>query len=175
MVTLDMTEKNANNKRCNTENRPSLVEVDDEDNVVTETRQPVSGRHGDDERKHIVDKSVKCLSHTHTHNHFTAFWTLSGTTLVSRYQKVHFAIFWIFWSKMKITQADTPTIWMDCHPIQTYWCPTLPSPPFLRRMLVLTQPSQFILAWDRHQICWLAYPVAWLNACYMQIITTTQH
>jgi len=21
------------------------------------------------------------------------------------------------------------------------------------------QPSQFILAWERHQICWLAYPV----------------
>jgi len=27
-------------------------------------------------------------------------------------------------------------------------------------MLFLTQPSQFILAWDRHQICWLACPVA---------------
>jgi len=23
---------------------------------------------------------------------------------------------------MKITQADTPTIWMDCHPILTNWC-----------------------------------------------------
>jgi len=43
---------------------------------------------------------------------------------VSWYQKEHFAIFWIFWSKMKITQADAPTIWMDCHPIQTNWCPT---------------------------------------------------
>jgi len=62
--------------------------------------------------------------HTHTHNHFTALWTLSGATRVSWYQKVHFAIFWIFWSKMKITQADAPTIWMDCHPIQTNWCPT---------------------------------------------------
>jgi len=38
--------------------------------------------------------------------------------------KVHFAVFWILWSKMKITQADTPTVWMDCHPIQTNWCPT---------------------------------------------------
>jgi len=35
-----------------------------------------------------------------------------------------FAIFWIFWSKRKITQADAPTIWMDCHPIQTNWHPT---------------------------------------------------
>jgi len=65
---------------------------------------------------------------THTHNHFTALWTLSGTTRVSWHQKVHFAIFWIFWCKMKITQADTPTIWMDCHPIQTNWCPHLCHP-----------------------------------------------
>jgi len=27
-------------------------------------------------------------------------------------------------------------------------------------MPFLAQPSQFILAWDRHQICWLAYQVA---------------
>ena len=40
----------------------------------------------------------------------------------------HFAIFWIFWCKMKITQADAPTIWMDCHPIQTNWCPPLCHP-----------------------------------------------
>jgi len=35
-----------------------------------------------------------------------------------------FAIFWIFWSEMKITQADTPTIRMDHHPIQTNCCLT---------------------------------------------------
>jgi len=28
-------------------------------------------------------------------------------------------------------------------------------------MPFLPQPSQFVLAWDRHQTCWLAYPVAW--------------
>jgi len=33
-----------------------------------------------------------------------------------------FAIFSTFWCKMKITQADAPTIRMDCHPIQTNWC-----------------------------------------------------
>jgi len=65
---------------------------------------------------------------SHTHNHFTARWTLSGTTRVSQYQKVHFAIFWIFWMKIKITHADAPTIWMDCHPIQTNWCPDLCHP-----------------------------------------------
>jgi len=71
--------------------------------------------------------TLEWLTHTQT-NHFTALWTLSGKTRVSRYQKVHFAIFWIFWSKMKITQADAPTIWMDYHPIQTNWCPHLCHP-----------------------------------------------
>jgi len=47
---------------------------------------------------------------------------------VSWYQKVHFAIFWIFWCKMKITQADSPTIRIDCHPIQTSCCPHLCHP-----------------------------------------------
>jgi len=54
-------------------------------------------------------------THTHTHKHFTALWTLSGTKRVSWYQRVHFAIFWIFWCKLKISQWDAPTIRMDCH------------------------------------------------------------
>jgi len=28
-------------------------------------------------------------------------------------------------------------------------------------MPFLLQPSHFILAWDRHQMCWIVYPVAW--------------
>jgi len=97
--------------------------------------------------KPIASTSViVSITHTHhTHNHFTALWILSGTTRVSCYQKVHITIFWIFWCKMKITQADTPTIWMDCHPIQTNWCPISAIPPFLCRMPFLAQPSQFIL------------------------------
>jgi len=53
---------------------------------------------------------------------------MSGITRVSQYQKVHFAIFWIFWCKMNITHADAPTIPMDCHPIQTNRCPYLYHP-----------------------------------------------
>jgi len=42
----------------------------------------------------IGDRSVPimltlCCNDTHTHNHFTALWILSGTTRVSRYQKKH--------------------------------------------------------------------------------------
>jgi len=40
------------------------------------------------------------------YNHFMALWALSETTWVSQYQKVHFTNFWIFWCKMKITQAE---------------------------------------------------------------------
>jgi len=65
---------------------------------------------------------------TDSHNHFTALWTLTRLTQVSWYQKVHYAIFWIFWCKMKITQADKPTIRMDCHYIQTNLVPHLCNP-----------------------------------------------
>ena len=33
-----------------------------------------------------------------------------------------------YWSKVKITKADTPTIQTDCHPILTNWCPNLYHP-----------------------------------------------
>jgi len=78
------------------------------------------------ERQHFEDiycSHVFCLRHFtgtkkyHQHYyyyHFMAPWTLSGTTRVSQCQKVHLAIFWIFWCKMKITQADAPVIQMDC-------------------------------------------------------------
>jgi len=79
-------------------------------------------------RRRSSEPSSRPLLRTHTQNHFTALWTLSRTTRVSWHQKVHFAIFWIFWSKTKITQADAPTICMDCHPIQTNWCPHLRHP-----------------------------------------------
>ena len=93
----------------------------------------------------------------------TLYLRASRTTRVSWYQKVHFSIFWIFWCKMKITQADTPTIQMDCHPIQTNWCPHLCHPNHFYAGCPSWQPSQFILACDRHRICWLAYPVAWYS------------
>jgi len=47
------------------------------------------------------------VTNQYAHYHFTALWTLSGTTQVSWYQKVHFAIFWIFWCIIKITHRHT--------------------------------------------------------------------
>ena len=56
-------------------------------------------------------------------------------------------------------RAETPTVRMYCHPSWLIGAPTSAIPTILRRMAFLTQPSLFILAWDRHRICWLAYPV----------------
>jgi len=94
-----------------------------------------------------------------TINNFTAPWTLSGTTRVSWYQKVHFAIFWIFWCKMRITQANTNSP-DGLPPSRLTGAPISAIPTMLRQMPFLAQHSQFILAWDRHQICWLVYPLA---------------
>jgi len=60
----------------------------------------------------------------------------------------------------KITEADARTIRLGATPCGLISDPP-PSCPILRRMPFLPQPSQFILTWDRHQICWLEYPVAW--------------
>jgi len=49
--------------------------------------------------------------------------------------------------------ADNPA---GRHPIRTNDAPTSIIPPILCRMPFLLQPSQFILARDRHQICWIA-------------------
>lgn len=40
---------------------PSLIQVHEEHHVISETRQPVWRGHGDDERKHVIDKRVKSL------------------------------------------------------------------------------------------------------------------
>ena len=40
---------------------PSLVEVNNENNVVSETGQTVGGWHHDNESKHIIDECVKRL------------------------------------------------------------------------------------------------------------------
>jgi len=58
-------------------------------------------------------------------------------------------------------QTDTPTIRLGVTPSRLISNPPPSSLPFLCGMPFLPQPSQFILVWDRQQICWLAYTVAW--------------
>ena len=53
-----------------------------------------------------------------------------------------------------ITQADTPTIRPDA---TNYWCPHLHHPLIFMLNALSATTSQFILAWDRHQIMQCAY------------------
>ena len=71
-----------------------------------------------------------------------------------------------FMEQGKITEADTPTIQLGSTPsgFRTNQWPTSIIPLFLCWMPFLPQHPHFILAWDGHQICWLAYPVAWLQS-----------
>jgi len=61
---------------------------------------------------------------------------------------------------MKITQADAPTIRMDCHPIQTIWCPHLCHPTIFMPDALPGTTLPIYPGWDKHQIFWLAYLVA---------------
>jgi len=66
--------------------------------------------------------------------------------------------FWILWGvgKIKTTDASVPTIRLDT----TTSGPSMPHlhhPTNFIPDAFLLQPSQFIFAWYRHQICWIAW------------------
>jgi len=78
---------------------------------------------------------------------------------VSWYQKkCHLLGFMV---QEKITKADALTIWQMPHHLD-HRCPTSIIPTIFMpdTLPVATLHSQFILARDRHQVCWVAYPVA---------------
>ena len=107
--------------------------------------------------RRIIQLIFLTTTQPHTRNHFVALF--SGTTWVSRCQKKASSGLYGSRGDIKGTRSNNPA---GSHSIRTNQRPSPSSPHFLRQMPFLLQPSQFILAWDRHQICWLAYPaVAW--------------
>ena len=71
-------------------------------------------------------------THTHTHTH-TTILQLSGLCPGQPWWAGTRRYIWPSSrfsgaERMKITQADAPTIRMDCHPIQTNWCAYLCHP-----------------------------------------------
>jgi len=60
-------------------------------------------------------------------------------------------IFCILMAQGKITEVDTPTVQLGATPSKLISEPPPSSPPFLHQMPFLPQPSQFILAWDKHR------------------------
>ena len=59
--------------------------------------------------------------------------------------------------------TDTRTIRVGVTPSGPIGNPPPSNPPLLRRIPFLLQPSQFILAWDRHKNAGLHFPVAWFS------------
>jgi len=110
-------------------------------------------------------KDMKLLHYYY--NHFTALWTMSGTTQMSRYQKNHspthtyrvrHLLDFLVQNENNTGRCTNNPDGLPPHPDQLV-PPPLPKP-FSCRMPFLAQPSKFFLAWDKHQICRLANLVA---------------
>jgi len=102
----------------------------------------------------VLNTAVETNTHTHTHTQLF-YGPFSGTTRVSRCQKTTSRLY----GEREDNRGRHTDHLAKCHSIWTNQWPTSINPPFLCRMHFPLQPSHFILAWDRHQICWLAYPV----------------
>jgi len=73
---------------------------------------------------------------------------------------------------MKITQADTPTIQIDCHPMLTNWCRNLCHPTiFVPDALPGTTPPPIYPFSRRATNMRLAYPVTWSHIRWFQCRT----
>ena len=100
--------------------------------------------------------------YTHTQPFCNPF---SRTTRVGRCPKKSSSGLYGARGDIKGRHTDNPA---RRHSIRTNQRPISLIPLLLCRMPFLSQPSHFILAWDRHQICWLAYPMT-------NLLTTPHH
>jgi len=72
------------------------------------------------------------------------------------------SFFWTLWCKGRYQrQTHQQSGWAPLHADSS--AIHLPHLPVFTPVPFLSRPSQFILAWVTHQICWLAYPVACEN------------
>jgi len=96
-------------------------------------------------------------SHIHTHPFYGTFPGLPWQAGIRRNLLMDFMV------KGKINRGRHTDRPAGRHSMRTNRRPPPSSPHFLCRMPFLPQPSHFILAWDSHEICWIAYPVVWLK------------
>jgi len=96
------------------------------------------------------NSDIITVPHIHTQPFYDSF---SGTTRVSRCQKTSPSGLHGARDDNRGRHTANPA---RSHSIRTNQRPTSIIPSFLRQMPFLPQPSQFILAWDRHQIWWFA-------------------
>jgi len=73
------------------------------------------------------------------------------------HREIH-AILWVLWCRTagEYKRGRCTDNLAGCHPICTIGAPTFIIATIFMPDAFLPQPSQFILAWNRHQICWVA-------------------
>ena len=99
----------------------------------------------------LTSKVSVYVIHTHTQPFYSPF---SGTTWVSQFQKKSSS------GLYDAREGRYTNIQAGCYSIQTNQRPTFLIPPFCATCPSCCNPPN--LSWlDRHQICCLAYPVAW--------------
>jgi len=119
--------------------------------------------------------SLHCL--THVNDMFvTLHQTTKNLTITYPRARKHTTVLRVFfqgppgWASARINlldfygaKEDNTGIYNDHpvghHSIRTKQQPTSAIPSIFMPDAFLLQHSHFILAWDRHHICWLAYPV----------------
>jgi len=109
----------------------------------------------------FVSCNLRIYHCTCTHTTQLFYGPFSGTTRVSRSRKKSSGL---YGAREDIIgrHTDNPA---GRHSMQTNQRPTSFIPHFYARChSCRNPPNQFILVWERHQICWLAYPAAWLSA-----------
>ena len=129
-------------------------------------------------------RHARTRTHTHTHTYTHPFswphrviqYLLLGRTCCILYQlpPLLLAIFWIFYGAGKDNRgrcADNPS---GRYPIRTIGAPTSIIP-FLCLMPFLLQPSQFILAWDRHRIMLACTASGLVQSCSKDVLNLKQH
>jgi len=138
-----------------------VVLAETEDDVITRLNEWKDNV----ENRGMRETDTHTHTHTHTHMHTQPFYSSldfvrdNPGELVPEGTFRHLMDFLVQNEDNTGRRTNNP----DGLPaIQTNWWPHLCHPhQFLCRMPFLAQSCQFILAWDRNQICWLAYPVAW--------------
>jgi len=90
---------------------------------------------------------------------FTAFYPEHPRSAGTRRNILHTTL-WISWYQWKITEACTDSL-DGRHTVRSIGTPIFIIPTIFTPNVLLPQLSEFIPAWDGHQLCCAAYPVAW--------------
>ena len=99
---------------------------------------------------------------TRTHNHFTALFPGLPAWAGARRNLLDFMV------QGKITEADTPTIWMGATPSELISDPPPSPPPFLRQIPFCCNPPNLSWLGTGTGMCWIAYSVVWLRMRYSE-------